>query len=241
MGNGESKRADADHRRRRLPQTIGEQVLIQGKGSIESVDPAVTAAVKDTCSASSASTASPTSRARSTRGPRQHRLRGRPLRGRQLQPPGPTRTATSSSPVGRRAARRGRRRPEGASRSASRSTAAPPGATRSRQGGCGRGEVHAVLDGRHAAHPADRVRRHGRRRRPAAARPDLGGATVRPARSGQPALRASSRRRPGRDARRPRRRRRLRDVLHAPGGGEGQGPVRAARSTSPPPPPAAPC
>jgi uncharacterized membrane protein YdfJ with MMPL/SSD domain len=47
MGNGESKRGDMIVDAANFPDTIGERVLIQGKGSIESGDPEVTAAVKD--------------------------------------------------------------------------------------------------------------------------------------------------------------------------------------------------
>ena len=47
MGNGESKRGDMIVADAGFPETIGERVLIQGKGSIESGDPQVTAAVKD--------------------------------------------------------------------------------------------------------------------------------------------------------------------------------------------------
>jgi hypothetical protein len=45
MGNGESKRGDMIVADADFPETIGERVLIQGKGSIESDDPEVTAAV----------------------------------------------------------------------------------------------------------------------------------------------------------------------------------------------------
>jgi uncharacterized membrane protein YdfJ with MMPL/SSD domain len=48
MGNGDSKRAAMTMDAADFPDTIGEQVLIQGKGSIKSDDPQVTAAVKDT-------------------------------------------------------------------------------------------------------------------------------------------------------------------------------------------------
>ena len=58
MGNGESKRGDMIVDAAGFPDTVGERVLIQGKGSVESDDPEVTAAT---------STASRTSRARSTR------------------------------------------------------------------------------------------------------------------------------------------------------------------------------
>ena len=47
MGNGESKRGDLIVAEAGFPDTIGERVLIQGKGSIASGDPEVTAAVKD--------------------------------------------------------------------------------------------------------------------------------------------------------------------------------------------------
>jgi uncharacterized membrane protein YdfJ with MMPL/SSD domain len=48
MGNGDSKRAAMTVDAAGFPDTIGEQVLIQGKGSIKSDDPQVAAAVKDT-------------------------------------------------------------------------------------------------------------------------------------------------------------------------------------------------
>jgi uncharacterized membrane protein YdfJ with MMPL/SSD domain len=47
MGNGESKRGDVLVDNANFPDTVGERVLIQGKGSIKSDDPQVTAAVKD--------------------------------------------------------------------------------------------------------------------------------------------------------------------------------------------------
>src|SRR5215207_9865487 len=50
MGNGESKRGDMIVADAGFPDTIGERVLIQGKGSIESGDPEVSAAVKDVVS-----------------------------------------------------------------------------------------------------------------------------------------------------------------------------------------------
>ena len=48
MGNGESKRSMQIMESADFPETVGEQVLIQGKGSIKSDGPEVTAAVKDT-------------------------------------------------------------------------------------------------------------------------------------------------------------------------------------------------
>jgi RND superfamily putative drug exporter len=50
MGNGESKRGDMIVADAGFPETIGERVLIQGKGSIKSDDPAITAAVSDVVS-----------------------------------------------------------------------------------------------------------------------------------------------------------------------------------------------
>jgi hypothetical protein len=47
MGNGESKRHDMIVDAAGYPNDIGERVLIQGKGSIRSDSPEVTAAVKD--------------------------------------------------------------------------------------------------------------------------------------------------------------------------------------------------
>ena len=47
MGNGESKRGDMIVADAGFPETLGERVLIQGKGSIHSGDPEVAAAVKD--------------------------------------------------------------------------------------------------------------------------------------------------------------------------------------------------
>src|SRR5215204_2908137 len=46
-GSGESKRADMIVEAAGFPDQAGEQVLVQGKGSIRSDDPQVTAAVKD--------------------------------------------------------------------------------------------------------------------------------------------------------------------------------------------------
>jgi uncharacterized membrane protein YdfJ with MMPL/SSD domain len=47
MGNGESKRAEMIIDAADFPHTAGEQVLVQGKGSVKSDDSQVTAAVKD--------------------------------------------------------------------------------------------------------------------------------------------------------------------------------------------------
>ena len=176
MGNGESKRSMQIMESADFPETVGEQVLIQGKGSIKSDDPEVTAAVKDTVQRLEridgvTDIHSPLNKADRAR----HRLPGRPLRGRQLQPARRRRGRGEADRVGRGAARSGRRGPEGSSRGARRGVrrrlrAPCPLRHRGRR----RGEVHAVLVRRHAAHPAARLRRHGRRRRPAVPRPDLG-------------------------------------------------------------------
>jgi uncharacterized membrane protein YdfJ with MMPL/SSD domain len=50
MGNGESKRGEMIVADAGFPDTVGERVLIQGKGSIAADDPQVTAAVKDVVS-----------------------------------------------------------------------------------------------------------------------------------------------------------------------------------------------
>jgi uncharacterized membrane protein YdfJ with MMPL/SSD domain len=47
MGNGEAKQADQIIDKAGFPETIGERVLVQGKGSIKADDPRVTAAVTD--------------------------------------------------------------------------------------------------------------------------------------------------------------------------------------------------
>src|SRR3954447_19891898 len=46
-GNGESKRGDMIVKAAGFPDTAGEQVLIQGKGSVKADAPQVTAAVRD--------------------------------------------------------------------------------------------------------------------------------------------------------------------------------------------------
>src|SRR5687767_14075957 len=47
MGNGESKQSMLLMEKADFPDTVGEQVLIQGKGDVKSSDPEVAAAVKD--------------------------------------------------------------------------------------------------------------------------------------------------------------------------------------------------
>jgi uncharacterized membrane protein YdfJ with MMPL/SSD domain len=47
MGNGDSKRAELIVDAAGFPKTAGEQVLVQGKGSVKADDPQVTAAVTD--------------------------------------------------------------------------------------------------------------------------------------------------------------------------------------------------
>ena len=66
QGNGESKRGDVIVEAAGFPDQAGEQVLVQGKGSVKAGDPQVTAAVTDVVSPPEADRrASPTSRARS--------------------------------------------------------------------------------------------------------------------------------------------------------------------------------
>jgi RND superfamily putative drug exporter len=50
MGNGESKRGELIIAEADFPQEVPEQVLVQGKGTVKSGDPEVTAAVKDVVS-----------------------------------------------------------------------------------------------------------------------------------------------------------------------------------------------
>src|SRR3712207_4556951 len=50
MGNGESKRGEMIVDKANFPDEVGEQVLVQGKGSIKADSPEVTAAVKDVVS-----------------------------------------------------------------------------------------------------------------------------------------------------------------------------------------------
>ena len=74
-GNGESKRGDMIIDRADFPDQSGEQVLIQGKGSMKADDPRVTAAVSDVVTRLEERRTSPTSRARSA--PRTARTRSR--------------------------------------------------------------------------------------------------------------------------------------------------------------------
>ena len=64
MANGESKRSMQIMESADFPETVGEQVLIQGKGSIKSDILRSSPPSRTPCSASRASTASPTSTAR---------------------------------------------------------------------------------------------------------------------------------------------------------------------------------
>ena len=215
-GSGESKRGDMIVKAAGFPEQAGEQVLVQGKGR-SAGDPAGHRRREGRRErAWSGSRASPRSRARSTRRPRQHRLQGRPLGRRELH-----------AARHRRARREARRR--------SRSPPWPP----SRRAHPG---VRVEQFGDASADQGDR--RPGRQGRQegrscisyglmliillvafgalvAAGLPLVLGATAvaahgRPARAGQPALRAAGRRGRARGDHRPRRRRRLRDVLLAP-------------------------
>ncbi len=248
MGNGESKRGDMIVADAGFPETIGERVLIQGKGSIESGDPEVTAAVEDTVTRLDkiegvsdiesplderhrAETVSKDGRSVVVNftlpGKYENAADGQKLEKTAEAPLAAVAAVQKAHPGAARRGVRRRVRAEGARRHGARR----------------RGEVHAVLDGRHPADPAARLRRGRRRRRAAAARRLLVRGHHGPARAGQPAEPAPRGRRPGHDAHRPRRRRRLRDVLPAPDDGRaGQGRARPPpRSTSPPPPPAARC
>ena len=179
-----------------FPETVGEQVLIQGKGSIKADDPEVTAAVKDTVQRLEGidgvtDIQSPLNASR----PRRHRLRGRPLRGRQLQPARRRRgrgEARSSRP--RRRSPRSPRSRRLIPSCASRSTAAPPSATRSPSRRADEAKSMQLSFGGTLIILLLAFGADGRRRRPAVPRPDLGRRHHRPARAGQPALRPSSRR-----------------------------------------------
>ena len=235
-GNGESKRGSMIVDDAGFPTTVGERVLVQGKGSIKADSPEVTAAVKDVVTPprqDQGRQRHPEPARREV--PREHGLQGRPLRpgdvlaarqGRDRPGPGEARDA------GRGSAGPGGRGPEGASRRARAGARRRVAAARARsQGPGGRGEAVAVLHGRHAHPPPAHVRRRRRGRRSAAAghqrvRGDHG-----PARPGQPALAAASCRRAGDDADRPCRGCRLRDVLHAPDDrGARQGPLVRRRA-----------
>ena len=119
--------------------------------------------------------------------------------------------------VDQAARRRGRRRrpPTPACASSSSATPRPPRRSPPRTRKDGK-KVAGHLLRPDADHPAGRVRRARRRRRPARARRHRRRRHGRPARAGQPALRAPARRRRARGDHRPRRRRGLRDVLLAP-------------------------
>ena len=236
MGNGESKRHDIIVDNADFPDEVGERVLIQGKGDIKADSPEVTAAVKDVVNRLGqiegvSDIESPLNR----QAAREHGLRGRALRARDVHAARQVRHQGGAGGAGdgRRRSARGRRRrpggPPGAARRGARRRVGAQGARRHRARR--RGQVQPDLDGRHADHPAARVRRGRRRRRPAAARHLRVRGDHGPARPGQPA-RAAARGRPDRDdADRPGRRRRLRDVLPAPDdGGAGQGPLVRERA-----------
>ncbi len=175
MGNGESKRHDMIVDDANYPDEIGERVLIQGKGSIKADSPEVTAAVKDVVNRLGeikgvSDIESPLNA--------EDRANTVSKDGRSVLVtftlPGKAETKEEQEALEtrrRRPARGRRRRPEGASRAAragARRRVRAQGARRHRARR--RGEVAADLDGRHADHPAARVRRGRRRRRPAAAR-----------------------------------------------------------------------
>ena len=209
-GSGESKRGDMIIEAAGFPEQAGEQVLVQGKGSVTAGDPEVTAAVQDVVESPGADQGRHRSRARSTR---PLGLQGRPLGRRQLQA---RRHGRAGREARRAAARGGGRRPDRPPRRARRAVRRRLGHQGDRRPGRqGRQEVGGHLLRPAADHPAGRVRRARRRRPPARARRHRRGGHRRPARAGQPALRAPARRRRARRDHRPRRRRRLRDVLLA--------------------------
>ena len=188
-GNGDSKRGAVIVDKAGFPDTVGERVLIQGKGAVNADSPQVTAAVKDVVS-------------------RLHQIKGvdeiKSLLNAEERASTVSHDGRSARDVhaarqgrdrrGHREARAARRRPLGPSpRSrrlilscASRSTARRRSSTRSvRRSARTRRRAAKVLDGRHAADPAARVRRGRRGRRPAAAGRVLVRGDHRPAGPGQ--------------------------------------------------------
>ena len=174
-GNGDSKRGSMIIDDAGFADTVGERVLVQGKGSIKADSPEVTAAVKDVVS-------------------RLGKLEGvsdiqSPLdaqyRASTVSKDGRSVLVTFSLPAKVETAQdlekleplveaplaAGGRGPEGASRAARAGARRRVAAARPRPQGAGRrGEVSTqLLHGRHADHPPAHVRRRRRGRRPAAA------------------------------------------------------------------------
>ncbi len=191
-GSGESKRGDMIVEAAGFPDQAGEQVLVQGNGSVKADDPQVTAAVRDVVSRLSAipgitEIESPLERVR----PRQHRLRRRPLGRGELHD---ARQRRARRDARRAAARRRGRRPEGPLRRARRAVRRRVGREGDRRAGRqGRDALGGDLLRPDADHPARRVRCDRRRRPPARARRHRRHRHGRPARPGQPGLRARCR------------------------------------------------
>ena len=188
-GNGESKRGDMIVEAAGFPDQAGEQVLVQGKGSIKAGDPQVTAAVKDVVS-------------------RLERIDGvtdieSPLnkedRANTVSKDGRSVVVNYTLPGDADANKTRIDAPLAAVAAAQK---AHPGRSRRgvrrrvghqgvrRPGGQGRAEGPFRLLRPDARHPAGRLRRARRRRPPARARRHRRGRHGRPARAGQPALRA---------------------------------------------------
>ena len=242
MGNGESKRGELIVADAGFPDEVGEQVLIQGKGSVKADGPEVTAAVKDVVSRLEridgvSNIESPLVA--------EHRASTVSHDGRSVvvnfKLPGTAETVeemealeqSADAPLAAVAAVQ-KAHPE---LRVEEYGAASERKALGEQERADEAKQTQLSMGGTLHHPAARLRRHGRRRRPAAARRHLRRGHHRAARADQPARPAARRGRPGRHARRSCRRRRLRHVLPAPhDGGARQGPLRpTSRWTSPPP------
>ena len=235
-GNGDSKRGSMIVDDAGFPNTVGERVLVQGKGSVKADSPEVTAAVKDVVS-------------------RLGKLKGvsdiqSPLdaqyRASTVSKDGRSVLVTYSLPAKVETAQdlekleplvKAPLAEVAAVQKAHPELLVQEHGDASQQHALGpkdrasEAKSDELLHGRHAAPPPAHVRRRRRGRRPAAAGRQLVRGDHRPARPGQPAHPAASCRPAGDDAHRPRRRRRLRDVLHAPDDrGARQGPLVGRRA-----------
>ena len=215
----------------------GEQVIVQSK-TLKATDPAFRAVVGDVVNRLEG-TPNVAQAALAVRP--EHDLEGRALRARLVRDPRHVRHRRRQGRAdpgrhGRRAEgapglpdRRGRRRQllEGLRRHA----------------GQGLREGRAALAADHAADPRHRVRRSADRRHPGRARDERRHGGARPDGGRQPAPAGDRRHAVGDPADRPRRRRRLLDLLHRPRapGARARARVGSTRSRSPLPPPAAPC
>ena len=199
-GSGESKRGDMIVEAAGFPEQAGEQVLVQGAGAEERE-----AAVHDVVARLTANRGRRAARSGpvSSKDGRSMLVRFA-LRGDKEQA-----AKLVEQPVAAVAA--AQRRPSERARRAVRRGLRDQGDRRA--GRQGRQAVAPDLLRRAAGHPAGRVRRRRGRRPAARARRHRRRRHGRPARPGQPALRAAGRRGRARGDHRPRRRRRLRDVL----------------------------